>query len=140
MTESEFAQLKNAKVAANSCHRTDVRKDRTTVATPKRGKPNKTETEYGRMLAMEFPMLTDKDIVFEGLTLRMSNGHAYTPDWVLKMPGGWILCVEVKSRGANGYRQPSYQRAKLAFDQCKVEYPFRFRWAEKVKGVWEISK
>lgn len=139
MTESEFAQLKNAKVADNSCHRTTVKELLTTEPTPKRGKPNKTEAEYGRMLAMEFPMLTGKDIVFEGLTLRMSNGHAYTPDWVLKMPGGWILCVEVKARGANGYRQPSYQRAKLAFDQCKVEYPFRFRWAEKVKGIWEVS-
>lgn len=98
-----------------------------------RGKPNKGELEYSRRLELEFPGAM---ILFEGLHLMMSNGHRYTPDWFV-YDGKTILCVEVKARGANGFRMPSYQRAKLAFDQCRVEYPFiQFRWAEKHKGQW----
>lgn len=102
----------------------------------KRGVPNKTESEYGRMLGMEHPGCR---VIFEGMSFRMSNGHTYTPDWIVLTPDG-VLCVETKARGANGYRLPSYQRAKLAFDQCKIEYScFRWRWAERNKGIWEVS-
>lgn len=103
---------------------------------PKRGIPNKTESEYGRLLQLEFP---GSRVVFEALTLHMANGHRYTPDWVVMAPEG-VLCVEVKAVGKNGYKHPSYQRAKVAFDQCRVEFPwFRWRWAEKVNGVWEVK-
>lgn len=115
-----------------------VRTSGSTAALPppaKRGTPNKTEAEYGRMLAAEFPGCR---ITFEGITLRMSNGHRYTPDWVVQTHGGWMLLVEVKARGKNGYRHPSYQRARLAFDQCREEYDcFNYRWAEKSSGRWE---
>ena len=33
---------------------------------------------------------------YEGLTLRMANGHRYTPDWVVVTAGGQIECHEVK--------------------------------------------
>jgi hypothetical protein len=103
----------------------------------KRHGPNKTEAEYGRMLALQHPGAT---IHYEGITLRLKCGHAYTPDYVVQMPGGWMLLVEVKSRGKNGYRQPSYQRAKLAYDQCREEFPcFRYQWAEKQQGRWTTN-
>ena len=98
--------------------------------------PNATETEYGRHLQLEFPGCEG---VFEGLTIHFLNGHKYRPDWIVK-GDGWILCVEVKHRGKDGYRLPSYQRAKLAYDQAKVEWSgFRWRWAEKTSTGWDIS-
>lgn len=99
---------------------------------PKRGKPNKTETEYGNRIRYEFGI----EPKFEALTFRFDNGHSYTPDWVVQT-GKEIICYEVKARGKNGFRLPSYQRAKLAFDQAKVEYPqFVWIWAEKYQGEW----
>lgn len=150
MTEEEFAQLKNVRVAKNSCFQLDTKNARGTIGEnqivdrlagldkpiPKRGDPNKTEAEYGRLLQLEF---SGSRVVFEAMTLRMANGHRYTPDWVVMGSGG-ILCVEVKAVGKNGYKHPSYQRAKVAFDQCRVEFPwFCWRWAEKVNGIWEVK-
>ena len=100
----------------------------------KSGGPNKTETEYAFRLTYEFPHYTPK---FEAVTIHLENGHAYTPDWLVALPDGNLLFVEVKARGKSGYRQPSYQRAKLAFDQSRVEFPFwKWRWAEKQGGEW----
>jgi len=98
-------------------------------------KQTKCEIEYGRMLAMEFPGAV---VIPWGVTLRMQNGHKYTPDFAVLLPKV-ILLVEVKQRGRNGFRQPSYQRAKLAYDQCRAEfYQFQFRWAEKHCGIWTV--
>lgn len=105
---------------------------------PKRNKsrqPNKTETEYAFRLGLEFPGCKVK---FEAITLHLENGHAYTADWVVVTPEGISLLVEVKARGKNGFRHPSYQRARVMFDQSRVEYPFwSFRWAEKSGGTWD---
>jgi hypothetical protein len=96
-------------------------------------KQTKAEREYSRVLEMEYPGAT---ILPWGITFRMSNGHKYTPDFIV-MHDGWLMVVEVKQRGKNGFRQHSYQRAKLAYDQCKVEFPlFKYRWAEKHNGKW----
>ena len=101
-----------------------------------KGKQTKTEIEAGNMLKMEFP---DSNIIPWGLTLRMGNNHKYTPDYLVQPVNGKMLLVEVKQRGKNGFRQYSYQRAKLAFNQCKVEYNlFKYRWMEKHNGEWEI--
>lgn len=114
--------------------------ENTTLKTPDikpRGNPNKTEMEYGRMLGYEFPNSSPR---FEALTFVMENGHRYTPDWIVSTPDG-ILCVEVKAKGKNGFRLPSYGRAKLAFDQAKLEWPqFRWRWAEKFNGSWTVGE
>lgn len=100
-------------------------------------KQTKCEMEYGRMLALEFP---DAEVKPWGVTLRMSNGHKYTPDFLVS-GSGWMLLVEVKQRGKNGFRQNSYQRAKVAFDQCRVEFHnFTWRWAEKHCGTWTEHK
>lgn len=102
-----------------------------------RGKQTKCEMEYGRMLAFEFPGCEVEPF---GITLRLANGHKYTPDFIVKDKEGIKLICECKQRGKNGFRQHSYQRAKVMFDQSRVEYPFwLFRWAEKQSGIWNIS-
>lgn len=113
-----------------------AQKERNHTAAPRQAKqPNKTEAEYGKLLGLEFPGAL---IVFEGLSFRMSNGHRYTPDWVVCQED-LLLCVEVKARGKNGFRHPSYQRARLAFDQCRHDYPaIQWRWAEKFRGAWDF--
>ena len=95
---------------------------------PVKSKMTKTEAEY------ESIVLQGKGARFEGITLRMANGHKYTPDFVY-WEDGQIVCVEVKG----SYRLGSYQRARLAYDQAKVEYSaIRFYWVEKNKdGDWK---
>ena len=99
--------------------------------------PNKTELAYSYVLEMEFVgCLT----YFEGLTFRLKNGHRYTPDWVLRIDDDKVMCVEVKARGKNNFRQPSYQRARVMFDQCRVEWTnYVWRWAERHNGQWTIT-
>ena len=99
---------------------------------------NKTENAYSVMLGYEFPGCK---IVFEGLNIKLDAGHGYKPDWVVRLPDGGILCVEVKARGSNGFRQPSYQRARLAFDCARNEWPmWRWRWAEWHNRQWDIKE
>jgi hypothetical protein len=96
--------------------------------------PNKTELEYGRRLGYEYPGC---EVRYEALTLiLMLDGQRfrYSPDWVVLLPGGGILCVEVKNAG---YQHASYGRARLAFAACRVAWPmFSFRWAVKDAGSW----
>lgn len=99
---------------------------------PKGRMPNKTEAAYRREC-----IDTRQDVTacyYEGLTLRMSNSHRYTPDWVVVTTAGVIELHEVKG----SYKLHSYGRAKLAYDQCKAEFPcFEFRWATKSTGGWK---
>ncbi len=89
--------------------------------------PNKTEALYRDVF------LVGMDARFEALTLRMANGHRYTPDWVV-VRGGRVECHEVKG----SYRLHSHQRARLAFDQARIEFPqFVFVWAVYAKREWK---
>ena len=99
-----------------------------------RGKvPNKTEAAAMYALALEFPTA---DIRYEPMTLRMSNGHKYTPDIGLRVDYGGYILVEVKNAA---FKHASYGRARLAFDQCRKEYPyFSWKWMEKTKDGWEV--
>lgn len=103
--------------------------------TPKHSGPNKTEAAYrSEILARRTDLLS---IAYEGLTIRMINGHRYTPDFVALRRDGLVECHEVKG----SYRLGSYQRAKLAFDQAKTEWPsFAWVWAERSGGGWKIYK
>ncbi len=99
-----------------------------------RGEPRKmTQTE------MEFKILflaAYDDVKFEGVTFNMQNGHVYTGDFVYWDNEGQFCCDEVKGEK----KLLSYQRARLAFDQCRQEFPkVRFRWAEKRDGKWEVT-
>ena len=96
------------------------------VSTGRRA-PNKTEALYRDVF------LDGMDARYEALTLRMANGHRYTPDWVV-VRGGRIECHEVKG----SYRLHSHQRARLAFDQARIEFSdFVFVWAVYAKREWK---
>jgi len=73
-------------------------------------------------------------VVYEGITIRMGNGHKYTADFALFLKNGRVELVEVKG----AYRLGSYQRARLAFDQSRVEFPeFLWTWAEQDGRGWK---
>lgn len=96
--------------------------------------PNKTEGEYHRLLSSEFPMCAPK---FEAMTLYLDNGHRYTPDFAVNLLNGQILLVEVKNAA---YKHASYGRSRMAFDQCRIDWPqFRYRWAEKTSQGWIVQ-
>lgn len=75
--------------------------------------PNATELAYLRM------GLVGVDARYEALTFRLANGHRYTPDWVVFVDGAPVACHEVKG----AYRLHSHGRARLAFDQARIEFP-----------------
>ena len=100
-------------------------------AARRRREPNKTEAAYrAEVLGRRGDVAA---VHYEGLTLRMANGHRYTPDWVVVTAGGRIECHEVKG----GFALHSQQRARLAFDQARVEFPWIvWVWAVKTKDGW----
>jgi hypothetical protein len=92
--------------------------------------PNKTESDYRNIY------LRGREARFEALTFKMANGHRYTPDWVVIKDGKPTECHECKG----GYTLHSQQRARLAFDQARVEFPgFKWIWAVKTKEGWLLS-
>ena len=92
--------------------------------------PNKTEARYNAEKLAGAGR-------YEALTFRLANGHRYTPDWVI-VNDGWIECHEVKG----SHRFHSHQRARLAFDQARVEWPgIVFVWATLQKGgTWKVER
>jgi hypothetical protein len=104
------------------------------IKAPPARKMTKAEREAGHMLTLEFPGCAVK---FHGLAIYLACGHRYTMDWCVHLPDGQILCVEVKQRGKNGFRQQSYRSARIAFDQARIERSmFQWRWMEKHQGIW----
>lgn len=97
-------------------------------------KPTKTELAYRREVLDRAASV--RSVTYEGLTFRMANGHRYTPDFVVRREGGQIECHEVKG----GYALGSQQRARLAFDQARVEFSWVvWVWAVRTKDGWEIG-
>ena len=99
--------------------------------------PNKTEACYrSEVLDRQAAVGELVSIAYEALTIRLANGHRYTPDWVCRTAAGLTICIEVKGT----YRMHSHQRARLAFDQAAIEWPaWRWIWAEKqTGGGWRI--
>ena len=70
-------------------------------------------------------------------TLRMANGHKYSPDAECCHPmGGKRIMVEIKG----AYKLQSHGRARLAFDQCRRDWPeFDFLWIRKTKEGWRVE-
>jgi hypothetical protein len=92
--------------------------------------PNKTEANY------RITCLRGLDARYESLTFRMSNGHRYTPDFVIFHEGKPVACHECKG----GYALHSQQRARLAFDQCAKEFPgLAWVWAVKTPQGWRTA-
>jgi hypothetical protein len=99
------------------------------LTTPKRRQPNKTESEYRRMLPRY------AIVVYEGMRLYLANGHSYRPDWVVRLPVGGIECHEVK--GAYIHSRDS----RILFDQARQDWPcFAFVWARKIDGAWKVER
>ena len=93
--------------------------------------PNATEADYAKHHLMGM------DARYEALTFRMSNGHRYTPDWVVFVDGRPVACHECKG----GYALHSQQRARLAFDQAALEFTgLAWVWAVKTPDGWRIKK
>jgi len=104
----------------------------------KKKQPNKTEREYMHRVALEYP---GAKVRYEPITLHLDNGHAYTPDIGVFMLTGEILLIEVKGVGKNGFKHPSYQRARCMFDQSRIEFPFwKWRWAERRGTTWTVTE
>lgn len=96
--------------------------------------PNKTELRF-RDAQMEH---VRPGLRFEALTLRLANGHKYTPDWVYVTRDLLVQCFEIKD---SRYRHASFQRSRLAFDQAATEFPcFRFFWCEWDGNKWTITE
>ena len=94
-------------------------------------RPSKTEAAYRAEVLGRRPDVAA--VHYEGLSFRMANGHRYTPDWVVVTADGRIECHEVKGSHALHSRQ----RARLAFDQVKVEFPWvEWVWATRTKSGW----
>lgn len=121
-----------APVAAFSVPETG--KDRGGTEDAKKGhrRPNKTEAEYATKV------LRGLDARYEAVSIRLANGHRYTPDWVVFEGGRPAECHEVKG----AHRFGSHQRARLAFDQAAAEWPgVRWVWAERRgDGTWRVRE
>ena len=104
----------------------------TRAVAPRKRQPNKTEARYAA------EMLRGLDARYEAVTFRLSNGHRYTPDWVVFDSAGRLLsCHEVKG----SYRFHSHGRARLAFDQAAVEFSgITWFWATRTGQGWEQRK
>ena len=104
----------------------------TRAVAPRKRQPNKTEARYAA------EMLRGLDARYEAVTFRLSNGHRYTPDWVVFDSAGILLsCHEVKG----SYRFHSHGRARLAFDQAAVEFSgITWFWATLTSRGWERRK
>ena len=100
-------------------------------AAKKRREPTQTE------LAYRDAYLKGQGARFEGLSVRITSTHRYTPDWVVQHEDGCIECHEVKG----AYRLPSYRAARMAFDVARLEWPaFRWVWAElREDGTWRVE-
>jgi hypothetical protein len=105
------------------------------AATPP-SKPSKAKRGMSKTEARYLvEVLRDTPARYEAITFRMINGRRYTPDFVT-MDNGRLTVHEVKGSD----RLPSYSRARLAFDQCKVEFPhIAFVWAEWNGKTWEVT-
>lgn len=111
----------------------DVVHPQAKIAKQKRGKKmTKTEAAFNARLSAIYGA---ENVHYEAITIRLANGHRYTPDFTVRHRD--TLChYEVKG----GYRLHSYQRARLAFDQARIEWPcWTFVWAEKTENGWVES-
>lgn len=105
----------------------DVATSSTVIKVKKRGRRGPTNAE----LRYASTFLVGTDHAWEDVSFRLADTHFYTPDWVVRVRGVPVECIEVSAIGKNGFKKVSYQRSKLAFDQCKKDRPgIQWTWAE----------
>ena len=127
-----------AAAEARPCRRSHDSKNRILLALGrlKTGQRNKTEASYEALLTARHHAGEVAWFRFEGLKLRLADNTFYTPDFAVMLADGQIECHEVKG----GYRLQSYQRARLAFDQARVEFPWlAWTWATRSDGGWKMG-
>lgn len=105
----------------------------------RRKQPNGTEAQFGRIVAARRDEWAKvKTIRFEGLSLRWgftdtAPPMVYTPDWVITMESGKIICVEVKGPHI-------FDRDIVRFKGCRAGWPeFTFQMWQKPKGLHWIQ-
>lgn len=87
--------------------------------------PNKTEQRYKDY------SLRGLDARYEAVSFLMSNGHSYRPDWAVFDDYGILReCHEVKG----SYKLHSHSRARLAFDQARIEF-WGMTWVWAAQGA-----
>lgn len=100
----------------------------------KRKKMTKTEARYFAVLKTLEEAGEITGVKFHPISFHLDNGHRYTPDFAF-IDGGRAHFVEVKG----SYKLGSYQRARMAFDQVRIEWPlFGWMWVElQDDGTWK---
>lgn len=105
------------------------------IRIPKAAEPNKTESRYGDVLAIEFRSKDGYSIQYGCLTLRLADGTRYTPDWIVWKGSEIVLAVECKGSfklGSNG-------RSVAAFKRAISDFPnIEFRWAQDTGHGWNV--
>ena len=85
-------------------------------------RPNQTEGAFRRL----YIHTQATHVRYEAITLRLSNGHRYTPDWTWRDHDGAWCAAEVKGT----YRHASHGRSQLAFAQARIDFPeYQWYWA-----------
>lgn len=100
----------------------------------KRNKMTKTEARYFAVLKTLEEAGEITGVKFHPISFHLDNGHRYTPDFSY-CEDGRICLIEVKG----SYKLGSYQRARMAFDQVRIEWPlFGWMWVElQDDGTWK---
>lgn len=99
----------------------------------KAGKMNKTEAEYGALLAQLQMTGEIRWYSFEGMTFKLADNTRYTPDFAVMRTDGLIELHEVKGF----WRDDARVKIKVAAEL----FPFRFiavkKRAKKAGGGWD---
>lgn len=126
-TWSKEMRRLNAKMEGLAPNSPDIGKP---ITAPKPRKINKTESEYGRMLAAQYPQA---NIRYEGYTLKLADRCRYSPDFAVEFPSGKIEFHEVKGAFI-------FSKALTKPKAAAEIFPQRFVLAQKLKGgEWRIT-
>lgn len=94
--------------------------------------PNKTESEFGRILEAHKQRGEIRHYSFEAITLQWGDGMKYTGDFAVWNCDGTIKLIEVKG----GYK---WQKDVIRYKGCSAQWRdfFDFEMHEKKNGVWQ---
>jgi hypothetical protein len=130
MSASEFRKMFGSSVGSA----TTQPSMKPSIRIPKQTKANKTEERYGHVLACEFKESDGYRIEYEQITLKLSSGVKYTPDWIVWKGSEIVLAVEVKG----AFKLGSQGRSVAAFKQAITDFPnVKFRFAQDSKDGWK---
>jgi hypothetical protein len=94
---------------------------------------NKTEAEYALMLDAEYKKGNIIYWAFEEVKFRLADNTFYTPDFMVLRHDGAVEFHEVKGAHVE-------EDARVKFKVARDSLPFRFVWAQKLKGgAWNVE-